>query len=77
MPDRPLVDTLRFRPSCLEEGEEEEEDPTTTTNNTLEVARSRLLELEAAIERRYDSQQNSKHIEYRYLPTACKYCHLF
>ncbi len=51
MPDRALVDTLRFRPSCLEAGEEEaEEDPAIL--NTLEVARTRLLELEAAIERR-------------------------
>jgi hypothetical protein len=51
VPDRALVDTLRFRPSCLEEaGEEAEEDPAIL--NTLEVARTRLLELEAAIERR-------------------------
>jgi len=49
VPDRALVDTLRFRPSCLEE-EEAEEDPAIL--NTLEVARTRLLELEAAIERR-------------------------
>jgi hypothetical protein len=50
VPDRALVDTLRFRPSCLEAGEEAEEDPAIL--NTLEVARTRLLELEAAIERR-------------------------
>jgi hypothetical protein len=51
VPDRALVDTLRFRPSCLEAGEEaQEEDPAIL--NTLEVARTRLLELEAAIERR-------------------------
>jgi len=49
VPDRSLVDTLLFRPSCLEEGEEA--DPTAA--NSLEAARTRLLELEAAIERRY------------------------
>lgn len=49
VPDRPLVDTLRFRASCLEEGEEC--DPTAL--NILEVSRTRLLEMEAAIERRY------------------------
>jgi hypothetical protein len=52
VPDRALVDTLRFRPSCLEAGEEEAEEEDPAILNTLEVARTRLLELEAAIERR-------------------------
>jgi hypothetical protein len=52
VPDRPLVDTLRFRPSCLEEGEEFHPGAL----NTVEVSRSRLLQLEAAIERRYRTE---------------------
>ena len=47
MPDRPLVDTLSFRPSCEEAGEND------TRLDPVEVARQRLLELELAIERRY------------------------
>eukprot|EP00091_Calanus_sinicus_P024486 TRINITY_DN8800_c0_g1_i1.p1 TRINITY_DN8800_c0_g1~~TRINITY_DN8800_c0_g1_i1.p1 ORF type:complete len:147 (-),score=23.73 TRINITY_DN8800_c0_g1_i1:31-471(-) len=47
MPDRPLVDTLSFRPSCEEPLEND------TRLDPVEVARQRLLELELAIERRY------------------------
>ena len=47
MPDRPLVDTLSFRPSCEEALEND------TRLDPVEVARQRLLELELAIERRY------------------------
>eukprot|EP00092_Neocalanus_flemingeri_P068100 GFUD01083168.1.p1 GENE.GFUD01083168.1~~GFUD01083168.1.p1 ORF type:complete len:2042 (+),score=445.04 GFUD01083168.1:252-6377(+) len=47
MPDRPLVDTLSFRPSCEEPLEDD------TRLDPVEVARQRLLELELAIERRY------------------------
>lgn len=46
IPDRALADTLVFRPSCEEEGEGLRLDP-------VKVAREKLLELEAAIERRY------------------------
>jgi len=47
MPDRPLVDTLEFRASCEEKTEGEER------LDAVEVVRERLIELEAAIERRY------------------------
>ena len=48
IPDKPLVDSLNFRPSCLakEAGGEGKQDP-------VAIARQRLLELEGAIERRY------------------------
>ena len=46
MLDRPLIDNLHFRASCEEEEAGAGLDP-------VEVGRSRLLELEAAIERRY------------------------
>ena len=45
MLDRPLIDNLNFRASCEEECE--------AGLDPVEVGRSRLLELEAAIERRY------------------------
>ena len=48
IPEKPLVDCLSFRPSCL--GSEGEQD---TRLNPVAVAKQRLLELEAAIERRY------------------------
>ena len=47
MPDRPLVDTLEFRASCEEKTEGDER------LDAVEVVRERLIELEAAIERRY------------------------
>ena len=47
IPDRLLADTLQFRPSC-ETGSDDREGL-----NTVEVSKQRLLELEAAIERRY------------------------
>jgi len=48
IPDKPLVDSLSFRPSCLAmEGDED------TRQNAVVVAKQRLLELENAIERRY------------------------
>merc|ERR1712083_307879 len=48
IPDKPLVDSLSFRPSCLAmEGDED------TRQNAVVVAKQRLLELESAIERRY------------------------
>lgn len=46
MLDRPLIDNLEFRASCEAEDSGKGLDP-------VEVGRSRLLELEAAIERRY------------------------
>merc|ERR1712102_97176 len=46
MLDRPLIDNLEFRASCEAEQPGGGLDP-------VEVGRSRLLELEAAIERRY------------------------
>ena len=46
MLDRPLIDNLHFRASCEDEEAGAGLDP-------VEVGRSRLLELEAAIERRY------------------------
>ena len=47
MLDRPLIDNLHFRASCQTEGE------AGAGLDPVEVGRSRLLELEAAIERRY------------------------
>merc|ERR1711974_36673 len=48
IPDKPLVDSLSFRPSCLStEGDGD------TRLNPVTVAKQRLLELENAIERRY------------------------
>merc|ERR1712173_294055 len=48
IPDKPLVDSLSFRPSCLAvEGDGD------TRLNPVKVAKERLLELENAIERRY------------------------
>ena len=48
IPDKPLVDSLSFRPSCLAtEGDGDKR------LNPVTVAKQRLLELESAIERRY------------------------
>jgi hypothetical protein len=43
-----LSDTLKLRPSCEEDAENDPE-----SVNVVEVCRQRLLELEAAVERRY------------------------
>ena len=48
VPDRLLSDTLKLRPSCEEDAENDPE-----SVNVVEVCRQRLLELEAAVERRY------------------------
>lgn len=47
IPDRMLSDTLKFRPACPHQSNSADE------VSTVEVSRTRLLELEAHIERRY------------------------
>ena len=48
MPNRPDIDTRDFRPAC-----EVDDNPNDDTPDPISEARERLLELEAAIERRY------------------------
>ena len=53
MPTRPDIDDRQFRPSCVAKSAESDKQYGKQATDPVEEARERLLDLEAAIERRY------------------------